>query len=102
MRKDDLELCGKLKRSDSVRRVTIQGLAYGMYVIERGERLYYEKEGRALICEISARNAMLNEGSVREWDDGEKISAEVRTSVVAEMVPVYKALYLDDLEVVGR
>jgi len=50
-----------------------------------------------LICDISARFSVIDPDSIRQWDNGKKISDEERASLLAKIIELYKKAYKDDL-----
>lgn len=64
MNKDELECIKELRQDSSV--YSYQDKVLGVVrikVIYRGERLYFQIKDRAIICIISARDAMLSKKS---------------------------------------
>jgi hypothetical protein len=72
---------------------------YKMKILGRGEELFFQRNEDALICEISARLAMINPKTITKWDNGNKISDDERTIIVEKIIELYKKAYKDDLEV---
>ena len=72
---------------------------YKIKILERGDALFFQKNDDALICEISARLAMINPSTINKWDNGNKISDEERASILEKIVELYKRAYKDDLAI---
>ncbi|WP_343565697.1 hypothetical protein [Sphingobacterium sp.] len=73
------------------------GVIYKMKILGRGEELFFQKNGSALICDISARFSVIDPESIRQWDNGKKISDEERAFLLAKIIELYKKAYKDDL-----
>lgn len=74
-------------------------IVYKIKILGRGEELFFQKGDDALICEISARLAVIDPKTIKKWDNGNKISDEERTLVVAKIIELYKDAYKDDLKI---
>ncbi|MDS0797217.1 hypothetical protein NUV26_34195 [Burkholderia pseudomultivorans] len=101
MNKEDLNYIKELKLNGSCyafddRLVGIVRLL----IIYKGEGLFFQENGRALICEISARNAIFNKGSLKEWDDGTSLDAQDKERVAALIAKYYTLAYKDELTLV--
>lgn len=72
---------------------------YKIKILERGDALFFQKNDDALICEISARLAMINPATINKWDNGNKISDQERTVIVEKIIELYKRAYKDDLAI---
>lgn len=71
-----------------------------LLIIYRGERLFFQVNEKALICEISARDSMLSKKSLKKWDDGSSIDTEEREQLVALIAKYYTLSYKAALVVV--
>ncbi|OEK09131.1 hypothetical protein A8C32_10375 [Flavivirga aquatica] len=69
----------------------------GMLLIERGERLFFQFNNKALLCNTSPRNCKILIDSINLWDNGEIINEEERISVFLIIKEYYKLSYKDDL-----
>jgi hypothetical protein len=50
-------------------------------ILNRGEQLFYQQGDRAIICEISVTEGLLDMKSIKRWDDGSKITDAERESI---------------------
>jgi len=82
-----------------VHRFTEGGDRYGMLIIARGELLFFQKNESGLICEISARYSLINPKTIKQWDNGNKISEEEREKILEKIIHFYKIAYKNDLKV---
>lgn len=78
------------------------GGIYKIKILGRGEELFFQKGDDALICDISARFAMIDPLSIKRWDNGSKISDEERTLILAKIIDLYKEAYQDELAVLKK
>lgn len=77
MSKNIKPLIGSLKIDfEKVHRFEKNGESFGLLILGRGENLFFQKNDKAFICDISARDAELDKSSIKKWDDGTKISLE--------------------------
>lgn len=74
------------------------GIIYKMKILGRGETLFFQQGDDALICDISARFAVIDPKSIKQWDNGNKISDEERMIIVDRIIEMYKQAYKDDLK----
>ncbi len=68
-----------------------------LLIVYRGERLYFQIGNEAIICEISARDAMLSKKSLKKWDNGRALDELERERIAAIISKYYKLSYKDDL-----
>lgn len=71
-----------------------------LLVVYKGEGLYFQIGCEAVICAISARDAMLSKKSIKKWDSGRSIDEAERDRVAAVIAKYYKLAYKDDLTIV--
>jgi hypothetical protein len=50
-------------------------------ILHRGEQLFFQQGGKAIICEISVTEGLLDMKSIKRWDDGSKITDAERESI---------------------
>ncbi|HDS1154188.1 TPA: hypothetical protein QDZ66_005044 [Pluralibacter gergoviae] len=101
MNKDELECIKELRQDSSV--YSYQDKVLGVVrikVIYRGERLYFQIKDRAIICIISARDAMLSKKSLKKWDSGEKIDSDEVELLCNTIQKYYAKSYSDELIIV--
>jgi len=75
------------------------GMTYKIKILGRGEELFFQKGNDALVCDISARHAVIDPKTIRRWDNGKKISDEERALILEKIIELYKKAYKDDLAV---
>jgi len=68
--------------------------------IYRGEGLYFQLNDRALICAISARDAMLSKKSIKRWDNGKVIEEQERDMILEIIKNYYPKAYLNELTII--
>lgn len=73
------------------------GTMYKMKILGRGEELFFQIGDDALICDISARFSVIDQMSIKRWDNGHKISDKERALILVKIVELYKKAYQDDL-----
>jgi len=78
------------------------GFIYKMKILGRGEELFFQKNGSALICDISARFSVIEPKSIRRWDNGKKISDEEREVILTKIIELYEQAYQDKLTVLKK
>jgi hypothetical protein len=101
MNKDDIQLCEQLKNDrQRVHRLVINGNEYGLLIIDRGERLFFQKGDHVLLCDVSARFAKLMSSSVKNWSDGTPITGNAKKELLEEIAAAYQVAYIDELEIV--
>jgi len=79
----------------------IKNLVIGMLLIERGERLFFQLNNKALLCMASARYAKILSDSIFLWDSGELIEIVEKKKIIELIKEYYRKSYKDDLEVVS-
>ncbi|GAA0538000.1 hypothetical protein LX66_2025 [Chitinophaga japonensis] len=84
---------------DGVHRFTDGTDKYGMLIIARGELLFFQENDKGLLCEISARYSLINPKTIKQWDNGDKISEEEKDQILAKIIHFYKIAYKNDLTV---
>lgn len=100
MNKEIRNLIYELKADTArVHRFDDSGTSFGMLIIGRGEELFFQKGDRALLCEISARYALINIKTIKRWDDGTVITDVEKRELIPEIIKIYKLAYRDDLKV---
>lgn len=101
MNREELNYIKELKQGRSAYEYHDQSAGtIRLLIIYRGERLFFQINDRALICDISARDSMLGKRSLKKWDDGRLIGAEDRELLVALIQKYYTLSYRDVLVVV--
>ena len=101
MRKDELIHIKELKIEKSAHEYSDATLGViRLLVVYKGEGLYFQIGGEAVICVVSARDAMLSKKSIKKWDSGRNIDEAERDQVAAVIAKYYKLAYKDDLTVV--
>lgn len=75
---------------------------YKVKILGRGEELFFQKGDNALICDISARFALIDPKSIKSWDNKHKISDDERTTLLTKIIELYKKAYKDDLEILRK
>lgn len=75
------------------------GVIYKIKILGRGEELFFQQGDNALICDISARSAVIDPNSITRWDNGNKIADEERKLIVEKIISLYKKVYQDELVV---
>lgn len=75
---------------------------YKLKILGRGEELFFKKGDGALICDISARFALIDPKSIRSWDNKHKISDEERKALLPKIIELYKIAYKDDLKLLKK
>lgn len=101
MNKEELNYIKELKDDDSASEFVDE--TYGMIrlkTIYRGEGLYFQLNDRALICTISARDAMLSKKSIKRWDNGKLIEEQERDMILGIIRSYYPKAYLNELTVI--
>lgn len=89
----------ELKSATNVHRFVVNENRYGILIVSRGELLFFQENDRALFCEISARESLIDPGSVKRWDDKTPVSAEEKTRLLPLMQELYKRAYKDELRI---
>lgn len=89
----------ELKGTDTAYRTEEEGNRYGLKILNRGEELFFQQNEDALICEISASLLLINPTTIKEWDNGKKISEEERAVLLEKILRFYKEAYKDELRV---
>jgi hypothetical protein len=84
---------------EGVHRFEEEGSRYGMLIIDRGELLFFQQNDDALLCDVSARYSLINPASIKEWDNGHKITEEERAALLEKIIHFYKKAYKDELKV---
>ncbi len=101
MNKEELNYIKELKVNDSVYAYQDQVLgAIRIMIIYRGERLYFQLNDKAIICIISARDAMLSRKSLKIWDNGDKITESEVDKLCPIICKFYEKSYGDNLTIV--
>ena len=91
MNKEELSYIKELKVERSAYEYTDAALGVvRLLIIYRGERLYFQIGSEAIICSISARDAMLSKKSLKKWDSGRVIDETERDRVAAAIAKYYK------------
>ncbi|MCL6745341.1 MULTISPECIES: hypothetical protein [Kosakonia] len=101
MNSDELTYLQELKNDDSASEFVDE--TYGVIrlkTIYRGEGLYFQLNDRALICTISARDAMLSKKSIKRWDNGKLIEEQERDTILEIIKCYYPKAYLSELTVI--
>ena len=80
--------------------VNIDGLLYKILILGRGEMMYFSKEGKSTLIEISARFSKLYLNSFKSWGNGKAILESERSDLAAIIKKVYLLAYKEDLEIV--
>ena len=88
----------KISRT-KVHRFKKDGVEFGILILGRGETLFFQIGNDALICEISARHALINPKTIKKWDNGTKINEEEKVFVLEKIIELYKKAYKDELEI---
>ncbi|WP_313492027.1 MULTISPECIES: hypothetical protein [Sphingobacterium] len=78
------------------------GTTYKIKILGRGEELFFQKNDNALICDISARFAVIDPTSIKRWDNGSKIYDEEREAILVKIIELYEQAYQDKLEVLKK
>ncbi|MGN7824823.1 hypothetical protein HGH92_23120 [Chitinophaga varians] len=100
MNKDALAQIQQLKSDvNGVHRFVDGENKYGLLIIARGELLFFQENDKALICDVSARYALINPATIKKWDNGDKISDAEREEIVQKIILYYKKAYRDDLKI---
>lgn len=98
MDKYEQEQINELVGSQSVQRfVDEDGTSIGLLILNRGEQMFYQEDGRAFICEISARFGIVYLNSIRKWNTKKKITEEEKTNVVKRLKKFYPLAYKDEV-----
>ena len=84
---------------NSVHRFTEGNDQYGIYIIARGELLFFQQNDAAFLCDISARDALIIPDTIKSWDNGKKITAEEKPALLETIIRLYKQAYKDDLTI---
>ncbi|WP_343534800.1 hypothetical protein [Pedobacter sp.] len=92
--KSTISGCHEIKEED--------GTFYKIKILGRGEELFFQKNNDALICDISARFAVIDPKSIKRWDNGTKIADEERQLILTKIIALYAQAYQDKLEVVKK
>ncbi|MDJ0038509.1 hypothetical protein QM637_22115 [Pantoea allii] len=101
MNKKEMAYIKELKNDDSAYSYQDDELGLiRMKIIYRGERLYLQVEGRAMICVISARDSMLSKKSLIKWDSGDKINLNEVDFLCEKIKKYYAKSYSEELVVV--
>lgn len=101
MNKEELNYIKELKNDDSASEFVDE--TYGVIrlkTIYRGEGLYFQLNDRALICAISARDAMLSKKSIKRWDNGKPIAEQERDMILEIIKHYYPKAYLSELTII--
>ena len=53
-----------------------------IWILNRGEQLFFCTKGKAIICEISTAYDFLEVKSIKKWDDGTKISDDEKRIIL--------------------
>lgn len=77
-------------------------IPYKLKILGRGEELFFQKGDDALICDISARFALIDPKSIKSWDNKHQISDDERTALLVKIIEFYKIAYKDDLEILRK
>ena len=77
------------------------GNVYGIRVLGRGDNLFFQENGQALICEIDAVNSIIYAKSVTSWSNSKKMSDSEKARVLILIEQYYKRVYKKDLRVVA-
>src|SRR5687767_4573517 len=100
MDKETKALVQELKaNTESVHRFTEGDNNYGILIIARGELLFFQENDAALICDVSARFALINPKTIKEWDNGRKITDEEKEKLLEKIMHFYKKAYTDELKI---
>ncbi|WP_436874273.1 hypothetical protein [Kosakonia sacchari] len=101
MNSDELTYLQDLKNDDTASEFADK--TYGVIrlkTIYRGEGLYFQLNDRALICTISARDAMLSKKSIKRWDNGKLIEEQERDTILEIIKLYYPKAYLSELTII--
>lgn len=71
-------------------------------ILHRGEQLFYQQGGKAVICEISTTYRRFYIDSIRKWDDGSKISDEEKTVIYKRISDRWLARERQAIQFVGK
>ncbi len=94
-----MSLIEKWKNDDSVTRFSIENNSYGIRIIGRGDNLFFQENGNALICEIDAVNAVIFAASIKNWSGLKRMSAEEKERVLTLIEASYKTHINNDVTV---
>lgn len=101
MNKEELSYIKELKADKSAYEYVDADLGViRLLIVYRGERLFFQIKDKAIICVISARDAMLSKKSLKKWDDGQTINESERERLSTIISKYYKLSYKDDLTAV--
>src|SRR5262245_49202349 len=100
MTKDAKAQLAKLKENFvNVTRFEEEGNKYGIYIVDRGELLFYQENEKALFVEISARYALINPDTINGWDNGHKITAAETPALVERIQYFYKKAFREEIKI---
>lgn len=70
---------------------------YAIRVLGRGENLFFQENGKALICEIDAINSILYTDSIKNWSGCKKMDKIEKDRVINLIKYYYLRVYKNNL-----